>query len=42
METIKIRGIDEVIYFTTSKCGLPIYVWKNDYAKSFYLSLNVY
>ena len=42
METIKIKGIDEVIYFTTSKCGLPIYVWKNDYAKSFCLSLNVF
>ena len=41
METIKIKGIDEVIYFTTAKCGLPIYIWKNDYAKSFYLSLNV-
>lgn len=41
METIKIKGIDEVIYFTTSKAGLPLYVWKNDYAKSFYISLNV-
>ena len=41
METIKIKGIDENIYFTTSKCGLPIYIWKNEYAKSFYLSLNV-
>ena len=41
MEIIKIAGIDEEIYFTTSKCGLPIYVWKQEYAKSFYLSLNV-
>lgn len=41
MEKIKIAGIDEEIYFTTSKCGLPIYVWKQEYAKSFYLSLNV-
>ncbi len=41
METIKIKGIDEVIYFTTSKAGLPLYVWKNEYAKSFYISLNV-
>ena len=41
MEQIKIKGIDEVIYFTTAKCGLPIYVWKNEYVKSFYLSLNV-
>ena len=41
METIKIKGIDEVIYFTTAKCGLPIYIWKQEYAKSFYLSLNV-
>lgn len=42
MEKIKIKGIDEEIYFTTSKCGLPIYVWKSEYAKSFYLSLNVH
>ena len=41
MEKIEIKGIDEIIYFTTSKCGLPIYIWKNEYAKSFYLSLNV-
>ncbi len=41
MEIIKIKGIDEEIYFTISKCGLPIYIWKNEYAKSFYLSLNV-
>lgn len=42
MEKIKIKGIDEEIYFTISKCGLPIYVWKSEYAKSFYLSLNVH
>lgn len=41
MEKIKIKGIDEEIYFTTSKDGLPIYIWQNAYAKSFYLSLNV-
>lgn len=41
METIKINGLDEVIYKTISKEGLPIYIWKNEYAKSFYLSLNV-
>ncbi len=41
MEKIKIKGIDEEIYFTTSKEGLPIYIWQNAYAKSFYLSLNV-
>ncbi len=41
MEIIKIAGVDEEIYFTTSNCGLPIYVWKQEYAKSFYLSLNV-
>ena len=41
MEIIKIKGIDESIYFTTAKCGLPIYIWKEEYAKSFYLSLNV-
>ena len=42
MEQIKIKGIDEVIYYTVAKCGLPIYVWKQEYAKSFYLSLNVH
>lgn len=41
MEKIKIKGIDEEIYFVTSKLGLPIYIWKNEFAKSFYLSLNV-
>jgi len=41
MEIIKIKGINEEIYFTTSKDGLPIYVWKDEYAKSFYISLNV-
>ena len=41
MEEIKIKGIDEVIYTTTSKDGLPIYIWKQEYAKNFYLSLNV-
>ena len=42
MEIVKLSGIDECIYYTTAKCGLPIYVWKNEYAKSFYLSLNVH
>ncbi len=41
MEKIKIKGIDEEIYVTYSKDGLPIYIWKDEYAKSFYLSLNV-
>lgn len=41
METIKIEGINEEIYYTVTQEGLPIYIWKNEYAKSFYLSLNV-
>ncbi len=41
MEIIKLKGIDEEIYYTLSKDNLPIYIWKNEYAKSFYLSLNV-
>ena len=41
MEKIKIKGIDEEIYYTVSNEGLPIYIWQNEYAKSFYLSLNV-
>jgi len=38
MEKINIVGIDEEIYTTTSKGGLPIYIWKNAYAKSFYIA----
>ncbi|MCM1053227.1 MAG: insulinase family protein [Ruminococcus sp.] len=41
METIKIKGLEEKIYKTTSNDGLDIYIWQNDYAKNFYLSLNV-
>jgi len=41
MEKISIKGIDEEILYTVSKKGLPIYIWKNEFAKSFYLSLNV-
>ena len=41
MEVIKLKGIDEEIYYTVSKKGLPIYIWKNEYVKSFYISLNV-
>ncbi len=41
MDVIKLKGLDEEIYYTVSKDGLPIYIWKNDYVKSFYISLNV-
>jgi len=41
METIKIKGVNEEIYKTMSKDGLTIYIWKNEYARNFYLSLNV-
>lgn len=41
MEVIKIQGVDEEVYFTTSQDGLPIYIWNDAYAKSFHLSLNV-
>ncbi len=41
MEKVKIKGIDEEIYYSNSKCGLPVYIWKNEHAKSFYMSLNV-
>lgn len=41
MEVIKIEGVNEEIYKTTSKDGLSIYIWKNPYAKSFNLTLNV-
>ena len=42
MEKINLVGIDEEIYYTKAKCGLPIYVWKHENARSFYLSLNVH
>lgn len=41
METINIKGIDEEILYVVSNSGLPIYIWKNENARSFYLSLNV-
>lgn len=41
METIKIQGVNEEIYKTISNDGLLIYIWKNPYAKSFNLTLNV-
>lgn len=41
METINIKGIDEEIFYVVSNSGLPIYIWKNENARSFYLSLNV-
>lgn len=40
MEKISIKGINEEILYIVSKKGLPIYIWKNEFAKSFYLSLN--
>ena len=41
METIKIQGVNEEIYKTISNDVLLIYIWKNPYAKSFNLTLNV-
>lgn len=41
MEKIEIKGTGEEIFYTESSSGLPIYIWKDEYAKSFYLSLNV-
>ncbi|MBO5096351.1 MAG: insulinase family protein [Bacilli bacterium] len=41
MEEIKIKGLNETIYYELSTCGLPIYMWKNTKKSSYYLSLGV-
>lgn len=41
MQEIKLKGLNETIYYEVSKCGLPIYMWKNENKSNYYLSLAV-
>ena len=41
MKTLKLRGIDEVVYYDECDNGLPIYMWVNDRVNNFYATLNV-
>ena len=41
MKTIKLKGIDEVLYYDVCDNGLPIYMWVNDRVNNFYATLSV-
>lgn len=41
MQEIKIKGLNETIYYEVSSSGLPIYMWKNIKKSNYYLSLGV-
>ena len=41
MESIRMPGIDEVIYYDVCDNGLPVYMWVNDRVNNFYATLNV-
>lgn len=41
MEEIKIKGLNETIYFYETKTGLKIYMWVNEKINSMYASLSV-
>lgn len=41
MKEIKLKGIDEVIYYDECENGLPIYMWVNEKVNNFYATLNV-
>lgn len=41
MKEIKLKGIDEVIYYDECDNGLPIYMWVNDKVNNFYMTLSV-
>ena len=36
MEEIKIKGLDEVIYYDKCSNGMPVYMWVNDKVNNFY------
>lgn len=40
MEEIKIKGIDEIIYYDKCDNGMPIYMVVNDHISNFYITLN--
>ena len=41
MKEIKLKGIDEVLYYDECDNGLPIYMWVNDKVNNFYMTLSV-
>lgn len=41
MKEIKIKGIDEVLYYDECDNGLPIYMWVNEKVNNFYMTLSV-
>lgn len=41
MEEIKLKGLDEVIYYEKLDNGLPIYMLVNKHVNNFYITLNV-
>ena len=41
MEEIKIKGLDEIIYYDKCSNGMPVYMWVNDKVNNFYMTLNV-
>lgn len=41
MQEIKLKGLNEIIYYEVTPSGLPVYMWKNDKKSNYYLSLAV-
>lgn len=41
MEELVLKGLDEVVYYYKTKCGLPIYMWVNENIKSMFMTLSV-
>ena len=41
MKKVNIEGIEEVIYYDETDCGMPIIMWVNEKVKNFYMTLNV-
>lgn len=40
MEEIKIKGVNETIYYELSNNSLPIYMWKNEKMSNYYITLS--
>ena len=41
MKEIKIKGVDEILYYDECDNGLPIYMWVNEKVNNFYMTLSV-
>ena len=41
MKEIKLKGIDEVVYYDECDNGLPIYMWVNEKVNNFYMTFSV-